>query len=189
MNLRGVAIDDHIQNPLAGDHVVSRIIDVPLGTDHRNAKVADSIGVGYGTRIRQDDKWNIGPGHQPGLPGKRRKIQGVLSCQLLRTAVQFLDLLDKLFLIRVLRENKHHRMAPHITQPPYFPVHAAPDKIGRRPRNSRNTLSRFRFRGLGFGAQRECTKSCRQKTNPKASHTFMMSTSLLSAWASTSLTN
>src|ERR1700731_11275 len=189
MNLRQVAVHNHIKDFLTSDHLIGRVLDVPIRADHSNSKVAHSISVRHGTGIRQNHKRNIRAGDQPGLSCKRDKEQGISDSQLFRTAVQFLNLFDEHFLIRILRKNEHHRVATHITQPPYLAVYTAPQKFRRRPRDRRTGKSPFRFQCLTFGAQRKRRKPRSKKPDPEAIHTFMMSTSLVSTWESTSLTN
>ena len=95
MNLRGITIHDDVQDSLTGDHPVCRIVDVPIRANHRNAKVAYSISVGYRARIGQNHKRYICARDQPGLSSKCDKEQGILGSQLLRTAIQLLDLLNE----------------------------------------------------------------------------------------------
>jgi hypothetical protein len=52
MNLRSIAIDNHVENPLTGDDVISRIVNVSIGADDRYAKVSNPVGICYRSRIR-----------------------------------------------------------------------------------------------------------------------------------------
>ena len=52
LDLRSITIENHVENLLTGNDAISRVVDVSVGADNRDAKVSDAVGISHRTRIR-----------------------------------------------------------------------------------------------------------------------------------------
>ena len=52
LDLHSITIENDIEYPLTGNDAISRVVDISVGADNRNAKVSDAVGIRYRTRVR-----------------------------------------------------------------------------------------------------------------------------------------
>src|SRR5271157_439651 len=152
LDLRLITVHNHVKNFLTCDEAVCRIVDISIGADHRDAKVANSVSVSDCAWIRQYNERNVRTRNRTGFPGERNEEQRISGRQLFRTAIQLLDLLNKCLLTRILGEDQHYRMAADVTKPAHFAIHAAPKKFRSRTRNRGHERNSFRFGRLSVSS-------------------------------------
>jgi len=52
LDLHSITIENDIEYLLTGNDAISRVVDISVGADNRNAKVSDAVGIRYRTRVR-----------------------------------------------------------------------------------------------------------------------------------------